>query len=41
MSHATNLSPRLEARRERLLEAAELVFAREGLRGASMERIAA
>jgi len=41
MSHATNLSPRLEARRDRLLEAAELVFAREGLRGASMERIAA
>lgn len=34
-------NPRLEIRRERLLEAAQCVFAREGLRGASMERIAA
>ena len=32
---------RVEARRERLTDAAQAVFAREGLRGASMERIAA
>lgn len=41
MSEAAATSPRAEARRERLLEAAETVFTREGLRGASMERIAA
>src|SRR5277367_882596 len=32
---------RTELRRDRLIEAAQTVFAREGLRGASMERIAA
>ena len=32
---------RVEARRERLTDAAQAVFVREGLRGASMERIAA
>jgi AcrR family transcriptional regulator len=32
---------RTEARRDRLIDAAQAVFAREGLRGASMERIAA
>jgi AcrR family transcriptional regulator len=32
---------RVEVRRERLIDAAQAVFAREGLRGASMERIAA
>jgi AcrR family transcriptional regulator len=38
---ATATNPRAEARRERLIDAAQAVFAREGLRGASMERIAA
>jgi AcrR family transcriptional regulator len=37
----TATNARVEARRERLIEAAQAVFAREGLRGASMERIAA
>jgi AcrR family transcriptional regulator len=37
MSAAT----RAELRRDRLIDAAQAVFAREGLRGASMERIAA
>jgi AcrR family transcriptional regulator len=32
---------RAELRRDRLIDAAQAVFAREGLRGASMERIAA
>ncbi len=37
---ATATSNRVTARRDRLIDAAEIVFAREGLRGASMERIA-
>jgi AcrR family transcriptional regulator len=35
------LTSRQEARRTRIIDAAERVFGREGLRGASMERIAA
>jgi AcrR family transcriptional regulator len=34
-------NPRLEARRDRLIDAAQTIFTREGLRGATMERIAA
>ncbi len=37
----TAANARVEARRERLIDAAQAVFVREGLRGASMERIAA
>ena len=37
---ATATPNRVAARRDRLVDAAEIVFAREGLRGASMERIA-
>jgi AcrR family transcriptional regulator len=37
----SSTNARVEARRERLTDAAQAVFAREGLRGASMERIAA
>jgi len=36
----SSTNARAEARRERLIDAAQAVFAREGLRGASMERIA-
>jgi AcrR family transcriptional regulator len=41
MSAAAQPASRTEIRRDRLIEAAQTVFAREGLRGASMERIAA
>jgi AcrR family transcriptional regulator len=41
MSAAAQPASRTELRRDRLIDAAQTVFAREGLRGASMERIAA
>jgi len=41
MTAAAHPATRTELRRDRLIDAAHTVFAREGLRGASMERIAA